>query len=104
MRDVIDAVDRWRAEGKGVAIATVVKVWGSAPRTIGSRMAVSSAGDIDGSVSGGCVEGAVVEAAMATIASGEARLLRFGVADEDAWAVGLSCGGEIEVFVERIEP
>lgn len=104
MRDVIDAVDRWRAEGKGVAIATVVKVWGSAPRMIGSRMAVSSAGDIDGSVSGGCVEGAVVEAAMATIASGEARLLRFGVADEDAWAVGLSCGGEIEVFVERIEP
>jgi xanthine dehydrogenase accessory factor len=81
----------------------VVKVWGSAPRQPGAKMAVSSAGDVAGSVSGGCVEGAVVEAAQGVLARGEPRLLSFGVSDEMAWSVGLSCGGEIQVFVEPLE-
>lgn len=100
MREVLDSVARWRADGKRVALATVVSVWGSAPRQPGAVMAVSSAGDLAGSVSGGCVEGAVVEAAVEVLAGGGSRLLHFGVSDEEAWAVGLSCGGEIDVFVE----
>jgi xanthine/CO dehydrogenase XdhC/CoxF family maturation factor len=102
MRDVLTEVERWRGQGKGVALATVVKVWGSAPRPTGSKMAVSDGGDMAGSVSGGCVEGAVFEGAQEVIASGRPQLLRFGVSDEEAWAVGLSCGGTIEVFVEPL--
>lgn len=102
MREVLDEVERWRGEGKGVALATVVTVWGSAPRRPGSKMAVSTAGEVAGSVSGGCVEGAVVEEAMGVLASGRPKLLHFGVSDDDAWAVGLSCGGEIEIFVEPL--
>lgn len=104
MREILPQIDRWLADGQGVAVATVVKVWGSAPRRPGSRMAVSSAGDVAGSVSGGCVEGAVFEVARRVLESGEPELAKFGVSDEDAFAVGLSCGGEIEVFVERILP
>jgi xanthine/CO dehydrogenase XdhC/CoxF family maturation factor len=100
VHDLLPSIAQWHREGKSVALATVVQVWGSAPRPVGSKMAVSSAGDLAGSVSGGCVEGAVFEAAAGVIASGQPRLLRFGVADEVAWAVGLSCGGDIEVFVE----
>lgn len=103
MREVLDTIDRWHQDGKEVAVATVIKVWGSAPRPVGSKMAVSSTGDIAGSVSGGCVEGAVYEAAREVMTGAGPRLLKFGVADEVAWTVGLSCGGEIEVFVERIE-
>jgi xanthine dehydrogenase accessory factor len=103
VRDVLPAIDRWRAAGQGVAVATVIKVWGSAPRPIGSRMVISSAGQMDGSVSGGCVEGAVLEAAQAVLATRQPRLLKFGVSDDRAWAVGLSCGGEIEVFVEPVD-
>lgn len=102
MRDVLDGVQRWREEGKQVALATVVQVWGSAPRRPGSRMAVSSAGEILGSVSGGCVEGAVYQEAQGVLASGEPKLLTFGVTDDEAWTVGLSCGGEIQVFVEAL--
>jgi xanthine/CO dehydrogenase XdhC/CoxF family maturation factor len=102
LREVLAEVERWRSEGKRVALATVVKVWGSAPRPVGSKMAVSSAGDMAGSVSGGCVEGAVFEESQGVIASSRPKLLRFGVTDEEAWAVGLSCGGEIEVFVEPL--
>jgi xanthine dehydrogenase accessory factor len=102
MREVLHDVERWRRDGKGVALATVVKVWGSAPRQPGAKMAVSSAGEVAGSVSGGCVEGAVVEAAQGVLASGTPSLLSFGVSDEKAWSVGLSCGGEIEVFVEPV--
>lgn len=102
MREVIEEVERWRREGRRVALATVVATWGSAPRRPGATMAVASGGGIAGSVSGGCVEGAVVEAAREVLAGGEPRLLRFGVADEDAWAVGLSCGGEVEVFVQAL--
>jgi xanthine dehydrogenase accessory factor len=102
MREVLPDVERWRRDGKAVALATVVKVWGSAPRQPGAKMAVSSAGDVAGSVSGGCVEGAVVEAAQRVLARGEPQLLSFGVSDETAWSVGLSCGGEIQVFVEPL--
>lgn len=110
MREVVTAVERWRAEGKAVALATVVEVWGSAPRRPGAKMAISSAGDLAGSVSGGCVESAVAQEAQALLAAAAAgqtpapRLLEFGVTDDEAWAVGLSCGGRIEVFVEPIEP
>jgi xanthine/CO dehydrogenase XdhC/CoxF family maturation factor len=103
VQDVLDVIEQWLNEGKQVAVATVVKVWGSAPRPVGSKMAVSSAGDMEGSVSGGCVEAAVFEAAQDVMAQGTPRLLKFGVADETAWTVGLSCGGEIEVFVDPVQ-
>lgn len=101
MREILADVERFLGEGKQVAVATVVSVWGSAPRRPGSRMAVSSAGDVAGSVSGGCVEGAVFEEARGVIETGEPRLVSFGVSDDDAWEVGLSCGGEISVFIEK---
>lgn len=100
MRDLLPHVDAWLARDEAVALATVVKVWGSAPRPLGSKMAVSSGG-MAGSVSGGCVEGAVVEATRSVLATGEPKLVSFGVSDDDAFAVGLSCGGTIEVFLER---
>lgn len=102
MREILEDVARWRSQGKGVALATVVKVWGSAPRPLGSKMAVSSAGEMAGSVSGGCVEGAVIEEALGVLARGAAKLVRYGVSDEQAWSVGLSCGGEIEILVEPL--
>ncbi len=104
MRDVLEEVTAWRRAGREVALATVTKVWGSAPRPLGARMALSTAGEIAGSVSNGCVEGAVVEEAQAVLATGVPKSLSFGVSDETAWSVGLSCGGEIEVFVERLGP
>ena len=103
MRDVLPEIERWRSAGKRVALATVVKVWGSAPRPLGSKMVISDAGDMAGSVSGGCVEGAVFEEAQQVLESNEPKLLRFGVTNDEAWAVGLSCGGEIEIFVEPIQ-
>lgn len=103
MREILSDIECWLDEGKAVAVATVVKVWGSAPRRPGSRMGISSAGDVVGSVSGGCVEGAVFEEAQKVLATGDPKLTKFGVSNEDAFAVGLSCGGEIEVFIERIE-
>jgi xanthine/CO dehydrogenase XdhC/CoxF family maturation factor len=100
--DVLAAAERWRRAGKGVALATVVETWGSAPRPVGSHLAIDDEGNFLGSVSGGCVEAAVVSEAMDVIAAGAPRLLEFGVADETAWRVGLSCGGRIKVFVEKI--
>lgn len=102
MRDVIEAVTTYRARGERVAIATVVRTLGSSPRGIGAKMIVTDQGNMAGSVSGGCIEGAVFTACQEAIASGEARLLHFGVADEAAWEVGLACGGTIDVFVEPI--
>ncbi len=102
MRDVLPEIRRWRQSGKRVALATVVKVWGSAPRPLGSKMAITADGEMTGSVSGGCVEGAVFEEAQQVLASGEPKLVRYGVSDETAWSVGLSCGGTIEVFVEPL--
>lgn len=103
MREVISDIDRWRDNEEEVALATVVETWGSAPRGTGAKMALTEAGEISGSVSGGCVEGAVFEAGVETLQSGQAQLLSFGVADETAWEVGLACGGQIQVFVERLQ-
>ena len=101
MKDVVDDVRRWMDAGSRVAVATVVGVKRSAPRPPGAKMAVNDAGDVSGAVSGGCVEGAVVEAATAVLAGDEPQLLHFGIADAEAWDVGLPCGGEIDVFVEE---
>jgi len=100
--EVMSQAAGWKDDGKGVAIATVVKTWGSSPRPVGSQLAVSDAQEMIGSVSGGCIEGSVVTEAQEVIRTGAPKLLDFGVADEDAWAVGLACGGKVEVFVERL--
>jgi len=92
----------WLHAGRGVALATVVTTWGSAPRPVGSKLAVDDSGRMIGSVSGGCVEGAVVEVALEIIRTGTPRLLEFGVTDEQAWEVGLACGGRVQVFVEKL--
>ncbi len=102
MRDVIDDIGRWQAAGEPVALATVIETWGSAPRRVGAKMAMSAAGQIAGSVSGGCVEGAVAAVGEEVLVTGEAHLLSFGVADETAWDVGLACGGRIQVFVQTL--
>ena len=102
MKDVLPDIEAWRASGQGVAVATVVKVEGSAPRPVGAALAVSDAGDLAGSVSGGCVETAVFEEAQEVLRTGTPRLLRYGITDEMAWDVGLACGGTIEVFVEPV--
>ena len=103
MRDVVEDVDAWVERGDQVALATVVAVQRSAPRPPGAKMAVNDRGEVSGAVSGGCVEGAVVEVAEDVLRGGEPRLLHFGIADSDAWDVGLPCGGEIDVYVERYE-
>lgn len=100
--NVLDVAEGWRKAGREVALATVVQTWGSAPRGVGSHLAIDGEGEFVGSVSGGCVEGAVVAEAIEVIESGEPRMLDFGVADETAWEVGLSCGGKIKVFVEKV--
>lgn len=100
LREIIDTIDGWLAEGQEVGLATVVKTWGSAPRQVGARMAFTGSGEMVGSVSGGCVEGAVLEEGARILEMRAPRLLRFGVTNDQAWEVGLSCGGEIEVFVE----
>lgn len=92
----------WLAEGRKVAIATVVETWGSAPQPIGSQLVIDAEGNFIGSVSGGCVEGAVVTEALDIIGNGKPKLLQFGVADETAWKVGLACGGKIGVYVEPV--
>lgn len=102
MQEVISDINRWQAENRPIALATVVQTWGSAPRKEGAKMAVTPDGRMAGSVSGGCVEGAVFEEAVAALANGRAKLLHFGVADETAWDVGLACGGTIEIFVEAL--
>ena len=102
-REALSAAESWRGEGRDVALATVVETWGSAPRPVGSHLVVDAHGNFEGSVSGGCVEGAVVGEALDVIATGKPRMLEFGVADETAWRVGLSCGGNIRVYVEKVE-
>ena len=101
--DVLGQAAAWKAAGKGVALATVVTTWGSSPRPVGSQMAIDAGGNMVGSVSGGCIEGAVVTASRDVIDSGTPKLLDFGVSNEMAWEVGLACGGKVEVFVERID-
>lgn len=102
MRDLLPTLERWRAEGKPVALATVVKVHGSAPRPLGAKMLISGTGEMAGSVSGGCVEGAVVQAALEVLAVSAPRLVEFGIADELAMTVGLACGGTIQVWIEVV--
>lgn len=104
MKDVIEQVDNWVGRGDRVALATVIAVKRSAPRPPGAKMAINDRGEVYGAVSGGCVEGAVVEVAQEVLAGGEPRLLHYGIPDSDAWDVGLPCGGEIDVWVERYEP
>jgi xanthine dehydrogenase accessory factor len=101
MKDVLEDVQNWVNRGERVAIATVVGVKRSAPRAPGAKMAVNGSGDVSGAVSGGCVEGAVVEAAEEVLRGSGPKLLHFGIADSEAWDVGLPCGGEIDVFVEE---
>lgn len=101
--DVLTEAAKWRAGGKNVALATVVSTWGSSPRPTGSHLAIDEDGKIVGSVSGGCIEGAVVSESMEVMQSGKPKLLEYGVTNELAWEVGLACGGEIHVYVEKVE-
>lgn len=101
--DALRTAEAWCTAGRGVALATVVKTWGSSPLPVGSQLVIDAQGNFAGSVSGGCIEGAVIEEALKIISGATPRLLKFGVSDERAWEVGLSCGGEIEIFVERVE-
>jgi xanthine/CO dehydrogenase XdhC/CoxF family maturation factor len=101
--EILQQAASWKDEGKGVALATVVTTWGSSPRPVGAKLAVDQSGKFVGSVSGGCVEGAVIGEALEAIKDGKPRLLDFGVSNEQAWEVGLACGGKIQVFVERVE-
>jgi len=102
LEDPLAIAEAWADEGRSVALATVIETWGSAPRPVGSQLVIDADGAFHGSVSGGCVEGAVIAEAVDVIGSGAPRMLEFGVADETAWQVGLSCGGRIRVFVERL--
>jgi xanthine dehydrogenase accessory factor len=103
MRDILPELDRWHAENKPSALATVIETWGSSPRRAGAKMALTPDGKISGSVSGGCVEGAVFEAGVEVLKSNRPQLLHFGVADETAWEVGLACGGSIDIFVKPLD-
>ena len=100
--DILGTAAAWRDAGRGVALATVVTTWGSSPRPVGSRLVVDEHGAMMGSVSGGCIEGAVVREAQAVIAEGAPRLLDFGVTNSQAWEVGLACGGKLQVLVEKV--
>jgi xanthine dehydrogenase accessory factor len=103
MRDLLDDLDRWRAEGVPVAIARVVDLDGSGPRLPGAAMAVNARGEVVGSVSGGCVEGAVVTEALEVLETGGRKMVTFGFSDDDAFAVGLTCGGIIHLYVEPLD-
>jgi len=103
MRNLLDQIETWLNNDQSVALATVIKTWGSSPRPVGAGMAVSAEGQIIGSVSGGCVEGAVIDAALEVLKSGNPNRLHFGVVDSEAWEVGLACGGEIDVFVRDFD-
>ena len=103
MRDILPDIDTWRAENKSIALATVVQTWGSSPRRAGAKMALTPDGNITGSVSGGCVEGAVFDTGIDVLKSNRPQLLHFGVADETAWEVGLACGGSIDIFVKPLD-
>ncbi|MHC1548714.1 XdhC family protein [Phyllobacterium sp. K27] len=100
--DPLMIAEGWMRQGRDVAIATVIETWGSSPRQAGSQLVVDNAGNFEGSVSGGCVESSVIAEAADVINHGKATMLEFGVADETAWKVGLSCGGRIKIYVERL--
>jgi xanthine dehydrogenase accessory factor len=102
MRDILPDLERWRETHESIALATVIQTWGSSPRGAGAKMALTPKGKITGSVSGGCVEGAVFEAGVESLKTNRPQLLHFGVADETAWNVGLACGGSIDIFVKPL--
>jgi xanthine dehydrogenase accessory factor len=104
MRDILSEIERWHQGGESIALATVTQTWGSSPRRVGAKMALTLDGKIAGSVSGGCVENEVLEAGIDSLRTYKARLLHFGVADDDAWAIGLACGGSLDVFVKPLDP
>ena len=101
--DPLATAERWRGAGRGVAIATVIDTWGSSPRPVGSQLVLDDKGRFAGSVSGGCIEGAVIEQGIEAIRDRKPRVLDFGVSDERAWEVGLTCGGKVQVYVEPVE-
>jgi xanthine/CO dehydrogenase XdhC/CoxF family maturation factor len=100
--DVLASAAQWLGEGRQVAVATVIRTWGSSPRPVGSQLVIDGDGLFVGSVSGGCIEGAVVQEALEVMAAGDTRKLEFGVSNEQAWDVGLACGGRVEVMIEAI--
>jgi xanthine/CO dehydrogenase XdhC/CoxF family maturation factor len=100
--DILEQAASWRRAGRGVALATVVATWGSSPRPVGSQLAVDDKGAMIGSVSGGCIEGAVVREAQEVIAGHKPRLLDFGITNEQAWEVGLACGGKLQIWLEAL--
>ena len=102
-QDVVELALEWRQSGKSVALATVVQTWGSSPRPAGSNLVIADDGSFEGSVSGGCVEGEVIRAAKEVIRDGRQQMLEFGVTDDEAWQVGLACGGQIQILVEPVE-
>ena len=101
--DILRTAAAWRDADRQVALATVIATWGSSPRPVGSQLVVDGEGHFEGSVSGGCIEGAVIEAAQGAMKSGEPAMLEFGVSDEQAWEVGLACGGTVRGYVEKVE-
>ncbi|QGG95974.1 XdhC family protein [Actinomarinicola tropica] len=103
MREILDDIERWRAAGKRVAVARVVDIDGSGPREPGAAMAVNEDGEVAGSVSGGCVEGAVVTEALQILQGAERRIVTFGYSDDEAFAVGLTCGGTVHLFIEPLD-
>jgi xanthine/CO dehydrogenase XdhC/CoxF family maturation factor len=103
VKEILPEIEAWRRRGEEIAVATVVATRRSAPRPVGSSLAVSASGKLCGSVSGGCVETDVYEAAREVLETGEPKLLSYGITDDEAWSVGLPCGGEIDVFVEKLE-
>jgi xanthine/CO dehydrogenase XdhC/CoxF family maturation factor len=100
--EVLEQLRSWQDAGKRVAVATVVSTWGSSPRPVGSQLGISEAGEMVGSVSGGCIEGAVVKEALEVMAGDTPKLLDYGVSNEQAWEVGLACGGKLEVYIEPV--
>lgn len=102
LQEILADIQQWRARGDQVALATVTWTGGSTPRAIGAKMAVNSRGEFVGSVSGGCVEGAVIDEARAVLKNGKPKLVSYGISDDMAWDVGLACGGSIQVFIEKI--
>ena len=101
--DILGVAQNWKDAGRDVALATVISTWGSAPRPTGSQLVIDGDGNFEGSVSGGCVEGAVITEALDVMGSGNPAVLEYGVADENAWELGLSCGGNIRIYVEKVE-
>lgn len=101
--DILSTAAAWRDAGRDVALATVIATWGSSPRPVGSQLVIDGEGRFEGSVSGGCIEGAVIEAAQGAMECGQPAMLEFGVSDEQAWEVGLACGGTVRVYVEKVD-